>query len=63
MDVTSERDAADSRPELNLGTAREPVTMRARKQPYVLDELVTCITPENRHGEIQIGRSVGNEAW
>jgi antitoxin component of MazEF toxin-antitoxin module len=54
---------ADPRPELNLGTARGPVATRARKQPYVLDELVACITPENRHGEIQTGRSVGNEAW
>ena len=28
-----------------------------------LDELVARITPENRHGETQTGKPVGNESW
>lgn len=30
---------------------------------YTLEELVAQITPENRHGEIDIGPAVGNEVW
>ena len=30
---------------------------------YTLEELVAGITPENRHGEIDTGPSVGREAW
>jgi len=34
------------------------------KQPrYTLEELVAQITPENRHGEIDIGPAVGKEVW
>lgn len=34
------------------------------KEPrYTLEELVAGITPENRHGEIDTGPSVGKEAW
>jgi len=28
-----------------------------------LDDLVSRITPENRHGEIDMGEPVGNESW
>ena len=28
-----------------------------------LEELVTRITPENRHGETQTGMPVGDEIW
>lgn len=34
-----------------------------RNQPYTLEEFVSRITDENRHGEIDTGPSVGNEAW
>lgn len=30
---------------------------------YTLEELVEQITPENRHGEIDIGPAVGKEVW
>ncbi|MCE2473395.1 MAG: AbrB/MazE/SpoVT family DNA-binding domain-containing protein [Anaerolineae bacterium] len=30
---------------------------------YTLEELVSQITPENRHGEIDWGPPVGNEVW
>ena len=34
-----------------------------RKRRYTLDELVAGITPDNRHGEIDWGPPVCNEAW
>ena len=30
---------------------------------YTLDELVSRITDENRHGEVDFGPPVGGEAW
>jgi antitoxin MazE len=33
------------------------------QQVYTLAELVSQITPENLHGEIEPGNSAGNEAW
>lgn len=33
------------------------------KPRYTLEELVAGITPENRHGEIDIGPAVGKEVW
>jgi antitoxin MazE len=35
---------------------------RTRKQ-YSLDELITAITPENLHTEVESGIAVGNETW
>lgn len=34
-----------------------------RKRRYTLRELVSQITEENRHEEIDSGLSVGNEVW
>ena len=34
-----------------------------KKPRYTLEELVAGITPENRHGEIDIGPAVGKEVW
>jgi len=34
-----------------------------RRRRYTLDELVSRITPDNRHGEIDWGPAVGNEVW
>jgi len=31
--------------------------------PYTLDDLLQRITPKNIHGEIDLGRPVGREAW
>lgn len=39
------------------------VVTPVRKPRYTLEDLVAGITPENRHGEIDTGPSVGNEAW
>lgn len=35
---------------------------RTRKR-YALDELVSAITPENLHAEVDSGTVVGNEVW
>jgi antitoxin MazE len=40
------------------------ITIRSvAPQEYALDELVSGITEENRHGEVDTGGSTGNEAW
>lgn len=33
------------------------------RRRYSLEELVTAITPENLHSEVESGAAVGNEAW
>lgn len=35
---------------------------RIRKR-YSLDDLISAITPENLHTEVESGIAVGNEAW
>lgn len=35
---------------------------RIRKR-YSLEELISAITPENLHTEVESGIAVGNEAW
>ncbi|MGB8699911.1 MAG: AbrB/MazE/SpoVT family DNA-binding domain-containing protein [Thermosynechococcaceae cyanobacterium] len=35
---------------------------RPRKR-YSLEELITAITPENLHSEVETGGAVGNEVW
>lgn len=30
---------------------------------FTLEDLVSRITPQNRHGETDTGRPVGNEIW
>jgi len=41
----------------------ETVRTSRRKRRYSLDKLVSDITPDNRHPEIDWGPAVGNEAW
>jgi antitoxin MazE len=38
------------------------VKPRTRKR-YSLEEMVSAITPENLHTEVESGSAVGNEAW
>jgi antitoxin MazE len=42
-----------------------PGTVRIRKpkRKARLQDLVCCITPENRHGEADWGAPAGNELW
>jgi antitoxin MazE len=37
--------------------------IQIRKPKYALDALIADITPDNRHSEVDWGRSVGNEEW
>ncbi len=39
------------------------VIMRPSRQKYRLQELVSRITPENRHSETDWGAAVGKEIW
>lgn len=40
------------------------LTIESGRNPrYTLVELVAGITPENRHVEVNIGPSMGSEAW
>ena len=40
------------------------IVVKPIKEPrYTLEELVEGITDENRHGEVDWGRPVGNEVW
>lgn len=33
------------------------------RKRYSLEELVSAITPENLHTEVETGEALGNEAW
>lgn len=39
------------------------VVVPIRDSAVTLEELVSQITPENRHGEVSTGDAVGNESW
>jgi antitoxin MazE len=41
----------------------EIARMQRRKRRYKIDELVSGITPDNRHEEVNWGPPVGNEVW
>ncbi len=46
---------------VNLSLTGDSIVLRKKK--YVLDDLVSQITPENMHKEINWGDSVGKEIW
>jgi antitoxin MazE len=48
--------------ELTLDDGRLIVTPLAPAS-YDLEELLAQVTPENLHGEVDTGSSVGDEAW
>ncbi|MEO5926766.1 MAG: AbrB/MazE/SpoVT family DNA-binding domain-containing protein [Bryobacteraceae bacterium] len=39
------------------------ILLRAGRPKYSLDELVSGITPKNRHREADWGKAVGKEVW
>ncbi len=39
------------------------ITRATTQTRYTLDDLVDCITSENRHSETETGPSVGREVW
>ena len=42
---------------------KDELIIKKAKPKYTLEELVSGITEENRHSEIQYGAPVGNEHW
>ncbi|MCY4062230.1 MAG: AbrB/MazE/SpoVT family DNA-binding domain-containing protein [Chloroflexi bacterium] len=55
LDFGSKVELILERGELRIVPVKEP--------RYTLEELVAQITPENRHGEVDIGPAVGKEVW
>jgi antitoxin MazE len=51
----------DSTVELTVRNGK--LTIVAVAEPRSLTDLVARITPENRHGEINPGKPLGNEVW
>lgn len=41
----------------------EPVRETVRERKYSLDELLSQITDENQHHEVNFGKPMGKEAW
>lgn len=41
----------------------EPVRETVRERKYSLDELLSQITDENQHDEVDFGKPMGKEAW
>ena len=41
----------------------EPVCETVRERKYSLDELLSQITDENQHHEVDFGKSMGKEIW
>lgn len=53
--------AEDSTVDLTVRNGKLVVAVEEPEE--TLEALVAQITPENRHGETQTGKSVGNEIW
>lgn len=49
--------------ELSLSATAAGEMVVKKKPKYTLEELVSKITPENRHELIDFGPPVGNEVW
>ncbi len=52
----------DCRVELTLEEGCLVITPLPATQ-FTLEDLLAGVTPDNRHGEIDTGPAVGNEAW
>jgi len=49
--------------EVELAIENGRLTVQPMQPKLTLEALVSRITPENRHGEIDWGKPVGNEVW
>jgi antitoxin MazE len=49
--------------DLDVSVADGGIVLRPPAKKYSLEELVSKITPENRHGETDWGDPVGRETW
>jgi len=52
----------DEKVEISLDEGRI-ILSPVKKPKYTLDELLTQITPESLHDEIDFGKPVGKEVW
>jgi antitoxin MazE len=43
--------------------AKGNIVLRSSKRKYALDQLISGITPRNRHGETRWGPPAGKESW
>ncbi len=57
------RDAANPEPRPGPGVESEPASAQPAQPRYDLYELISCITLENRHDELDWGRPRGKEIW
>ena len=49
--------------ELEVSLVAGAMLLRPAAKQYTLEELVSRITPENRHEETDWGKAVGRESW
>jgi antitoxin MazE len=50
--------------QLSLDLAKDgAIVLRSTRRKYSLDELVSGITPKNRHREVDWGKPRGKEVW
>ena len=49
--------------QVDVSVRNGAIVIRPSRRTYSLDELVSKITPKNRHGESDWGTSSGREAW
>jgi len=60
----AERAALHEGDKLDVSVTQDgAIVLRPSRRKYSLEELVSDITPENRHPEIDWGEPVGGEAW
>jgi antitoxin MazE len=49
--------------ELDITVVGAAIEIRRCRQPPVLADLLDQVTPENLHGEVELGPPQGREAW
>ena len=59
----AERVGIENGTPVEIYVENQRVIIEKAKPRYSLDELVSRITPQNLHGEINTGPSKGNESW
>ena len=49
--------------EVDISMNGDTIVITPARRKWKLDELVSRITPDNRHSEVEIGSRSGKEAW
>ena len=49
--------------DLDVSLVEGGILLRPHPKEYTLEELVSKITPENKHEEMEWGEAIGREAW